>query len=272
MIEAPGILDRDSAREFLAPAIDRSIWTALIPAAGRGSRLGFAKPKILFEIAGRTILHRLSGLLHPVCARFVLVLSPDGAAEVEPVLEQLLPGNYDIAIQKEPRGMADAIASGLPLVHTRNVLIIWGDQVAIRPSSIELGVRVHQGPAQPEATCPTLLRSNPYIHFERDDRGRLRRILQAREGDRMPESGESDSGLFFFETEALRRNLARLAASGDAPGAKTGELNFLPIFPIIDRRLGALICLRVMTEAESVGVNSIADAEYLERTAFSGER
>ena len=266
------ILDRDSAGDSLAPAVDPSSWTALIPAAGRGSRLGFGKPKILFEIAGRTILDRLAALLRPVCRRFVFVLSPDGAAEVEPVLARLLPGQYDIAMQKQPLGMADAIASGLPLVTTRNVLIIWGDQVAIRPSSIEFCVRVHQGPVQPQATCPTLLRANPYIHFERDHEGRLRRILQAREGDRMPESGESDSGLFLFQTASLRRHLARLLASADAAGAKTGELNFLPIFPIIDQHPGSLICLRVMTEAESVGVNSIADAEYLERTAFSGER
>ena len=200
------------------------------------------------------------------------MLSPDGATEVGAVLAGLLPGPYDVAIQEQPLGMADAIASGLRLVGTQNVLIIWGDQVAIRPSSIELCVRVHQGPAKPDATCPTLLRANPYIHFERGDADRLQRILQAREGDRMPESGESDSGLFLFQTEALRRHLKRLLASGDAAGARTGELNFLPIFPLIDRQPGALICLRVMTEAESVGVNSMADAEYLERTAFSGDR
>ena len=264
----PRILTRDAAGDFLASSIDSSAWTALIPAAGRGSRLGFSKAKILFEVAGQSILERLIRLLQPACDRFVFVLSPEGAADVETVLDRLLPGRYCVAVQQEPRGMADAIASGLPFVDTRNTLIIWGDQVAIRPSSIEFCVKVHQGPAQPAATCPTLLRANPYIHFERDDSGRVSRILQAREGDRMPETGESDSGLFLFQTEALRSYLARLPAAADAIGAKTGERNFLPIFPLIDEQPGALVCLRIMTEAESVGVNSKSDAEFLERTVF----
>ena len=268
----PRILTRESAADSLAPSVDPSLWTALIPAAGRGSRLGFSKAKILFEVAGQTILERLIRLLRPVCDRFIFVLSPESAEDVEAALKRLLSDHFRIAIQQEPRGMADAIASGLPLVDTRNTLIIWGDQVAIRPASIELCAKVHQSPARPAATCPTLVRANPYIHFQRDDSGRVRRILQAREGDRMPETGESDSGLFLFQTEALRCYLDRLPAASDATGAKTGERNFLPIFPLIDEQPGALVCLRIMSEAESVGVNSRADAEFLERTVFAGEK
>ena len=41
-------------------------------------------------------------------------------------------------------------------------------------------------------------------------------------------------------------------------------MNFLPIFPLIDRDPGALLMPRIMTEAESVGINSREDAAYLE--------
>jgi bifunctional N-acetylglucosamine-1-phosphate-uridyltransferase/glucosamine-1-phosphate-acetyltransferase GlmU-like protein len=262
---APRVLTRENAGEYLDTGVQPALWTTLIPAAGRGTRLGFDRPKILFPIAGATILERLVKLLEPRCARFVFVLSPEGAAQVEEVTAQILAGRYAIALQAEPCGMADAIHCGIRLVETRHTLIVWGDQVALRPASLDFSMRVHQGIAQPAATCPTLWRDQPYIHFERDGDGRVIRILQAREGDPMPEHGESDSGVFLFRSEALRRYLPCLLESEDCMGKETRELNFLPIFPILDREPGRLITLPIMTEAESVGVNSPADAKFLEQ-------
>ncbi len=260
-MRVPSVITRENAAAFLDSRVDPALWTALIPAAGRGSRLGFDHPKILFPVAGASILEWLVALLRPLCGRFVLVLSPSGAAPVEAAASRLLPGRCAIAVQPEPRGMADAVRCGLPQVETGHTLIVWGDQVALRPASLQFVMRLHQGIAQPPAVCPTLWRDRPYIHFERGESGRLVRILQAREGDRMPERGESDSGVFIFRTETLRQYLPRLLASAECSGSQTGELNFLPIFPMLD----GLITAPIMTEAESVGVNSPADAAYLER-------
>jgi bifunctional UDP-N-acetylglucosamine pyrophosphorylase/glucosamine-1-phosphate N-acetyltransferase len=241
--------------------VNPAIWTALVPAAGRGSRLNFDQPKVLFPIAGKTILEWLVDLLNPLCSQFVFVVSPQGEQPVAAVTSQLLPGRHRIAVQPEPRGMADAIACGLPGVETPHTMIVWGDQVALQRASLEYAMRVHEGLAAPEATCPTLPRDHPYIHFERDQSGQVIRVLQAREGDAMPERGESDSGVFLFRTEVLCRDLPRLLASAACIGKQTGELNFLPIFPMLE----SLTTLPIMTEPESVGVNSRADAEYLER-------
>ncbi len=257
----PSVITRENAAAFLDARVDPAVWTALIPAAGRGSRLGFEHPKILFPVAGATILEWLVELLQPLCRRFVLVLSPSGAAPVEAAASRVLPGRYAIARQPEPLGMADAIRCGLPQVETTHTLIVWGDQVAIRRDSLEFLMRLQQGMARPAAVCPTLWRDRPYIHFEREASGRLIRILQAREGDGMPERGESDSGVFLFLTETLRQYLPRLLASAECMGKQTRELNFLPIFPMLDN----LITAPIMTEAESVGVNSPADAAYLEQ-------
>jgi bifunctional UDP-N-acetylglucosamine pyrophosphorylase/glucosamine-1-phosphate N-acetyltransferase len=257
-LTAPRIFTRENAAGFLDSAVDPSLWTALIPAAGRGSRLGFDHPKILFPIAGRTILEWLLDLLKPVCGQFVFVLSPQGLAPVEP----LLPQRCTAALQPEPLGMADAIRCGLAQVQTTHTLIIWGDQVAVRPESLEFLMRLHQGTAT-AATCPTLWRDHPYIHFERTESGRVSRVLQAREGDPMPERGESDSGVFLFRTDALRQSLPLLLDSPECIGAKTRELNFLPIFPLLDPE--QLITAPIMTEAESIGVNTPIDAACLEQ-------
>ena len=80
---APPILTRDQTAPFLAPAIDPALWTALIPAAGRGTRLGWHLPKILYPVAGRPILAWLLDLLAPLCSGFVFAIAPDAVESVE---------------------------------------------------------------------------------------------------------------------------------------------------------------------------------------------
>src|SRR5258708_5504875 len=264
-MRAPRILRPEDADALMDASVKPALWTALVPSAGCGSRVEFAGPKILVLVGGQTILQRLVDLLSPRCSQLVFVLSPEGAVQVEDPIARLVPGRYRIALQAQPRGMADAVACGLPLVATRNVLVIWGDQVAGRPASLDFAMRVHQGAAQPAASCPTLWRDRPYVHFDRDESGQILRVLQAREADSLPPRGESDSGVFLFRTEALSWWLPRLLESPDCVGRKTGEFNFLPIFPMLDAEAGRLVTLPIMTQAESVGVNSRADAEYLER-------
>jgi bifunctional N-acetylglucosamine-1-phosphate-uridyltransferase/glucosamine-1-phosphate-acetyltransferase GlmU-like protein len=154
--------------------------------------------------------------------------------------------------------MGDAVALALSAVETPHVAIVWGDQVALRRHSVEACLRLHQGPLHPDLTCPTVLRDHPYIHFERDTEGCISALRQAREGDPMPERGESDTGFFCFRTASLIRLLEdRQAGSG------TGEVNFLPVIPKAARQ-GVVLTPHIMHVEETVGINSPEDAARLE--------
>ncbi len=254
--------------ELTAPrgAVDPACWTAVIPAAGRGTRLGFSRPKILYPLGGRTILDWLLDFLVPNCSSLVFVLSPDGVGQVTAALERRIPGRFAITIQETPTGMGDAVALALPHVATRHTAVVWGDQVGLRRESVETCMRLHQGPLQPSVTCPTVLRANPYIHFDRDEGGHLVGLKQAREGDSMPATGESDTGFFCFETVALRRLLKQLRAEGSV-GTATREFNLLPVIPLAARQ-ELVLTPRVMRLEETVGVNTSDDAAVAE--AFLG--
>jgi len=260
--EVVGLLPPGDARP-LEPAC----WTAVIPAAGRGTRLGFSHAKILYPLGGRLILDWLLDFLVPNCAALVFVLSPEGAAEVGAALEQRIPGRFRVVIQETPTGMGDAVALALPEARTPHVAVVWGDQVALRRESVETCMRLHQGPLQPEVTCPTVLRANPYIHFERDTAGRLTGLRQAREGEAMPATGESDTGFFCFEIAALRRLLERLRTESGALGSATREFNLLPAIPLAAKH-GVVLTPRVMRLEETVGINTSQDAAAVE--AFLG--
>jgi HAD superfamily hydrolase (TIGR01509 family) len=243
-------------------AVDPACWTAVVPAAGRGTRLGFSRPKILYPLGGRAILDWLLDFLVPNCGSLVLVLSPEGAGEVRAALEQRIPGRFAVVIQETPTGMGDAVALALPHVRTRHAAVVWGDQVALRRESVETCMRLHQGPLEPGVTCPTVLRANPYIHFERDETGRLVGLKQDRERDAMPETGESDTGFFCFETATLRRLLDQLRTAGSL-GTTTREFNLLPVIPLAAQR-DVVLTPRVMRLEETVGVNTREDAALVE--------
>jgi bifunctional N-acetylglucosamine-1-phosphate-uridyltransferase/glucosamine-1-phosphate-acetyltransferase GlmU-like protein len=208
------------------------------------------------------IVEWLLDFLVPNFGEIVFVLSPDGRPAVEEELNRLIPGRYRIVIQQTPSGMGVAVGLGLDSVTSEHVAIVWGDQVALREKSVDACLRIQQGPLNPDLTCPTVMRSDPYIHFPRGTSGQIAGLLQKREGDAMPPEGESDTGFFCFRTESLRRAMAQMR-SDNSPGSATGELNFLPIVPLLARG-GTVVTPRLMTLEETVGINSAQDAALLE--------
>jgi bifunctional UDP-N-acetylglucosamine pyrophosphorylase/glucosamine-1-phosphate N-acetyltransferase len=260
------VLDRDDALPLLAPDIASEDWSAIIPAAGRGSRLKSEAPKILFPLAGRPVLDHLMELLAGLCSRVVLVVSPDRQRQVQPHLSRFSERRMTTASQKRPLGMADAVRCGLPQVVTPHTLVIWGDQAGIQRSSVEISMRLHSGPIAPAATLPTVLRENPYIHFQRNAGGQIVDALQAREGDQMPLVGESDCGLFLFQTAVLKRFMPMLMGSAQCIGRQTGELNFLPILPMIASTGERVVSARIASAEESLGLNTREDAARLSQT------
>lgn len=249
-------------------AIDPQQWTTVIPAAGRGSRLGYDKPKILYPIAGRMILEWLLDLFVPHSRRIVVVLSPEGRQPVEAELERLLPGRYAIAIQEVPAGMGDAVERGLAFADTPHLALVWGDQVALRPNTVETCLATHQQNGF-DVTCPTVHRPNPYIHFDRDAAGAICGLRQAREGDEMPALGESDTGFFCFRTSVLGSLLGKLRTADHLRGSATGEFNLLPAIPLAAKLGYQVATPGIVSMEETIGVNSKEDAaiaeQYLKR-------
>jgi HAD superfamily hydrolase (TIGR01509 family) len=236
-------------------------WTAVVPAAGRGTRLGSDRPKVLFEVAGRTILDWLLDLLLPRCCAVVVVAAPWSADPISRAAANRS-NRVRIAVQPDPVGMSDAVERGLSMVDTENVLLIWGDQAAVRGESLDLGMSLHEESCA-LGTVPTVWRSRPYIHLARDSAGRIVDVLQAREGDSMPSEGESDTGVFLFRTRTLRRSLEKMRATGSGMGKVTKEQNLLPILSQLDTLPGNVLSAPIILEEESVGVNTPAEAEFL---------
>jgi len=151
----------------------------IVPAAGRGSRLGSAKPKLLFPVNGRPMIDYILDLYRSAVETFVLVLRP--AVEVT-VREHCRARRERIeyAFQDPPTGMLDAVLAARPCVSAyrpSSVWITWCDQIAVHPKTVDAMAAesaVHPGAA---LIFPTIMRRRPYVHFER---GRTRQIVGVR--------------------------------------------------------------------------------------------
>jgi len=231
-------------------------WTAIIPAAGKGSRLGSDRPKILYPVLGRPILSWLLDALSPVCGAVVLVLSPEGLPAVAPVLNAAVK-RPRVVIQNRPTGMADAVQLAEAEVASGNVLVVWGDQVTLTAETIRKCAALHEGRANATLTLPTVMKPQPYIDVERDSDGRIIRVRQAREGEVERAVGENDCGLFLFTATALF-DVLRTSAAGR--GQRTGEANLLQLLPAFEQGPGCVATVRLSDPDETLGVNTPEDA------------
>jgi bifunctional UDP-N-acetylglucosamine pyrophosphorylase/glucosamine-1-phosphate N-acetyltransferase len=235
----------------------------IIPAAGRGSRLGAGTPKPLVAVNGRPMLDHLADLYRRFVDRIVVVAHPAFSAEIEAWGRPL--GCVTVVEQTSPTGMLDAVLLAGPVVSDSRpdaVWITWADQVGVLPATVQRLADAGNDEPPPAAALPTVRRPAPYTHFERDATGRLSRFLQRREGDVMPDEGESDMGLFALTRETFERDLQEYATLVP-PGSSTGERNFVPFVPWLAQRktVATFPCTDPM---EAVGINTPEELREIE--------
>jgi bifunctional UDP-N-acetylglucosamine pyrophosphorylase / glucosamine-1-phosphate N-acetyltransferase len=234
----------------------------IVPAAGPGSRLGGSLPKILVPVNGRPMIHHLLELYTNAVQRVAVIVHPTMVTAVRGTLGAAA----DMFVQHEPTGMLDAILLARPAVELhrpRRLLITWCDQVAIHPDTVARIRAATAPPADPPLILPTCRRTEPYTHLERDEAGRIRRILHRREGDPMPPIGESDTGVFDLSLHAYLDLLPQFARHVEQ-GSRTGERNFLPFMAWLSSRANVLTIPCVDPE-EAIGINTPDELALIER-------
>lgn len=234
---------------------------AVVPAAGRGTRLNVDCPKILVPVSEKeTIWTVLRGLLIEQIDHIHLVLSPT----VEPVFKEILTTDTEhdritTSIQPEPLGMGDAIFSARTAWSKFDaILIVWGDQVNLSKRTIEQVVAACS--ASKSLVLPLTKLKSPYVQYDLEG-PRLVRVRQQREGDATDSIGASDVGLFALSVDGLAELWSQYL-EGSSPGTRTGEINFLPFLAFVSRHGWNVKTIEVHDSAEARGVNTPEDLEF----------
>ena len=239
----------------------------IVPAAGRGSRLGWDGPKALCPVNGEPMITWLLRRFLPVVDRVVIVVAPSAVKTFDQYLATRAEPrrSIDCVIQEKPTGMLPAILCAREAVERHQpdqVWISWCDQAGLSSRTVQrLAAELD---SHPDAACvfPTVRQEPPYIHFRRGADGRIDKVLQRREGATLPPVGESDAGLFALRRDGYLHDLLEFAR--DAPaGETTREQNFLPFLPWLAAR-ARVETFDLPDVREAVGVNTPADLKAME--------
>jgi dolichol-phosphate mannosyltransferase len=206
----------------------------------------------------------LVDLYRPYVSRIVLIVNAAARDEARArAAASDVP--MDVDVQETPTGMLDAVLRAydrVKLSQAERVWITWCDQIAIHPRTVARLSELSTVHADAPIVMPVAFRKNPYIHLERSTEGRIVRVLHRREGDTMPDVGESDAGLFSLSRDAFLTQLPAYSVSLEK-GAGTGERNLLPFLPWISE-LGDVVVFPCVEEIESVGINTPEELKAVE--------
>lgn len=182
---------------------------ALILAAGKGTRMHSARPKVLQELLGEPMLAYVVAALRPVFGEAAWAVVGHGAEEVRAAFPGLA------AIRQERQlGTGHALATALPALREQgvtHVLVVNGDVPLISTDIVRRFVAEAGGAAIAFASLG-LEDPGAYGRVVRRD-GDVAAIVEAKDFDPAlhgPDTGEVNAGLYFLDVEAVARLLPRI--------------------------------------------------------------
>ncbi|SFK84426.1 bifunctional UDP-N-acetylglucosamine diphosphorylase/glucosamine-1-phosphate N-acetyltransferase GlmU [Geodermatophilus ruber] len=198
------------------PAPD--VAAVVVLAAGQGTRMKSATPKVLHTLGGRSMLGHVLSAAAPLAARHTVVVVGAGRAAVEEHLAAIAPGALPV-LQEEQRGSGHAAAVALDAVPDLDgpVLLVNGDAPLLRPETVTALVDAHRA-AGNALTVLTAEVDDPtgLGRIVRDGAGAVRAIVEERDAtDEQRAIREINAGVYVGDAAALRRSLARVGADND---------------------------------------------------------
>jgi bifunctional UDP-N-acetylglucosamine pyrophosphorylase / glucosamine-1-phosphate N-acetyltransferase len=236
----------------------------VILAAGEGTRMRSAVPKVLHPLCGRPVIAWPVAAAHEAGAGRVIVVDNPKRR-----LEKHLPEGVEVAIQEEPRGTGDAVAAVAALLGpTDTVVVINGDVALLTAEAIRKLVEAHDA-AGSAGTMATMELDEPgaYGRVIRAADGSVERVAEAKGGvgDATLEElqiREVNTGVYAFDGGALVAALQLL----DSDNAQ-GELYLPDVLPAI-RKAGGLVFAHPIGDPDLAhGIDDRTDLAYAHRIA-----
>lgn len=240
---------------------------ALILAAGHGTRMQSAVPKMLHPLLGRPILQWvIDACVEATGGQVTVVVGPRDEG-----VQQGVQGDVQFVVQEKRLGTAHATAQAKEaLVGADPVLVVNGDLALLQAESLRELIARHEG----HSGAFSLLAAtsdNPrgFGRLVRDERGALVRIQEAAHAtEKELMIRELNVGAYCFGAEWLWRSLPQLEVS------PKGEYYLTDLLALAVENGERVATSEVMDPTESVGINNrlhLAEAEAILRGRVNRE-
>ena len=245
--------------------------TVVVLAAGEGTRMKSAKPKVLHEVAGRTLVGHVLSAVDSLKPKHVRVVVGAGREAVEAHLAQVAPSVTTIF--QERRG-GTGHATQLALAGTDisgTILILAGDTPMLTGESLQQLLDLHHAGG---FTASVLTAEHPdptgYGRIVRSDDGSLLRIVEERDADDFVKAiYEVNSGVYAFDAKALSGAIGKLSTDN-----AQGELYLTDVIEILRNEGGTIAAALIEDFIEILGVNDrvqLAESAALLRDRINEE-
>jgi bifunctional UDP-N-acetylglucosamine pyrophosphorylase/glucosamine-1-phosphate N-acetyltransferase len=235
-------------------------FTALVMAAGRGTRMRSALPKVLHPVCGRPMVEWVIEAARAAGADEVVCITRPGDGVVDG-----LPPDATVAEQRKGEGTGAAILAAREATREGTVIVLSGDHPLVASDLIAQLLDTHRGEGA-SATLLTTEQLDPagYGRIVRAPDGSVERIVETKHPEDVPPAElairEINIGAYAFEAGALFEAL-------DQVGTERGERFLTGVFPRL--RANGLRIVSHLTDdlLSAYGVNSRADLMEVEGLA-----
>ena len=236
---------------------------AVILAAGKGTRMKSALPKVLHPIGGRSMVEHVLTAAHIAGAKRKVVVVGFGAESVETALGT----QAEYVVQAEQLGTGHAVMQASPCLQDFDgtVMVLCGDTPLLRGQTLAKLFAEHQA-QKASATVLTACMTNPtgYGRVIRDDSGQVLKIVEQKDATSSELAvNEVNTGIYCFERAALFDALSSINCNN-----MQGEYYLTDVIGILAQAQEKVWAVQVADEQETLGINSrmqLAEAEKILR-------
>lgn len=250
--------------------------SALVLAAGEGTRMRSSLPKPLHPLCGRPmVLHVIDSLADLPVDRVVVVVGHGAETVTKVIQERATPSRpVEFVDQRVQRGTGDAAAvglTGLPEaaleLDDADVVVVPGDTPLLRPQTLARLVRTHRA-SEAAATVLTARLPDPsgYGRIVRDKDGNIARVVEDTDlTDRERRIDEVSTSIYCFRRGVLAPALRRLS-----PDNAQGQYYLTDVLAVLHDAGYRVVSVVAPDPTEVLGVNdraqlAAAEAELRQR-------
>lgn len=250
--------------------------SAIVLAAGHGTRMRSARPKPVHHLVGRPLVrHVLDALTDCNVSRVVVVVGHGAEAVTKKLQEDPGPFPLEFVEQRTPRGTGDAVGvglTGLPEDDLENgddgeVIVLPGDTPLLRPETVsKLVTESRLSGAACAVLTARMADPTGYGRILRNRDGRVVRIIEHRDADENERAiDEINTGIYVFRRSLLAPALRRITTDNSQ-----GELYVTDVIEVLASAGHQVIAVEADDVGETHGVNdrvqlAAAEAELRRR-------